>query len=73
MLSKSVHLIMLFVDVQALKSLRKLNLNSTHLSALTFEGLKVSALEIWFIKFECLEIVVNTLWLHITMGLATCL
>jgi len=46
MLSKSVHLIMLFVDVQALKSLRKLNLNSTHLSALTFEGLKVSALEI---------------------------
>ena len=28
----------------AMKSLRKLNLNSTHLSALTFEGLKVSFL-----------------------------
>ena len=29
-----------------MKSLRKLNLNSTHLSALTFEGLKVSQFSI---------------------------
>jgi len=29
------------VNVVAMKSLRKLNLNSTYLSALTFEGLKV--------------------------------
>ena len=33
---------MFAVNVAAMKSLRKLNLNSTYLSALTFEGLKVS-------------------------------
>ena len=32
---------MCLVNVVAMKSLRKLNLNSTYLSALTFEGLKV--------------------------------
>lgn len=36
----SIDLIGYFVDL-ALKNLRKLNLNSTQLSALTFEGLKV--------------------------------
>jgi hypothetical protein len=33
-------------DVSGLKHLRKLNLNSTSLSALTFEGLKVSEVKL---------------------------
>lgn len=33
--------------VAAMKSLRKLNLNSTYLSALTFEGLKVECFVIF--------------------------
>jgi len=40
------------VNVVAMKSLRKLNLNSTYLSALTFEGLKVGVwtCATWYIQ-----------------------
>lgn len=37
-------------SIVAMKNLRKLNLNSTHLSAVAFEGLKVCNLWIYFIQ-----------------------
>ena len=50
------------VDCLAMKHLRKLNLNSTRLSALTFEGLKVGidftlTTTLWYLyeKVNCME------------------